>query len=173
MQKRTLFLDVDGVLHPFSATSFFHAPCMSALRQVVQQTGASIVLSSSWQATPTSLGTVNAALQANGIPPCVSTTVEPSATGRSRPATSENGRAKEILAWVAAHPDACSGGWVAVDDMGLACRLPTDNFVLLGGPDASVPPLPPPPSKPGGFNSIVTRGEMQRDMMRAAMAATS
>ena len=181
--RRVLFLDVDGVLHPFSSTSFFHAPCMSALRQIVQQTGAAIVLSSSWQGTPAALAQVNAALERNGIPVCIDTTVS-----NGRAATLPANRAGEIKSWVEAHAQQCLGGYVVVDDMDLHAFLPPGTFVrtedevglteadamraiqLLGGPDKSLPPLPPPPRKPGGFNVLVTRGEMQREMMRAAMA---
>ena len=40
---KAVFLDVDGVLHPFSATSFFHAPCMRALRTIIENVDPRIV----------------------------------------------------------------------------------------------------------------------------------
>ena len=126
---------------------------------------------------------VNSALIQNGIPQCVGKTVASGA-----PSGEDDGRAREITTFVANHPELCARGWVALDDMALGALLPPGKFVrtepeagltaanatkaieLLGGPDASAPPLPPIPSKPGGFNVLVTRGEMQRDAMRAAMA---
>eukprot|EP00966_Prymnesium_polylepis_P163056 3768536-Prymnesium_polylepis.1 len=161
---------------------------MTALRSVVGQTGASIILSSSWQGTPGSRAQVDAALQANGIPCCIGQTVEPNAAGAARVGTGEETCASEIKRWAVKHPEQCSGGWVAIDDLDLTRFLPPKSFVRtqaeegltqdgakcavesLGGPDTSLPPLPPPPQKPGGFNILVTRGEMQRDMIRAAMA---
>ena len=128
---------------------------------------------------------VNAALQTNGLPTVVDKTLPSGAT-----ATSEEGRAREIARWVETHADKCSGGWVVLDDMDVRPHLPPGHVVrtraesgltdrdaewavkLLGGPDKSLPPLPPPPKKPGAFNVIVTRGERDRDMMRAAMAGT-
>ena len=187
-RKRVVFLDVDGVLHPFSASSLFHAPCMAALRTIIAQTGASIVLSSSWQATPQSLAQVNAALQMNGVPACSDKTVPTNAAGMAPAGAGESNRAREILDWVDGHSDACRDGWVALDDMDLLRFMPPDAFVrtqaesglteadareaiqILGGRDASLPPLAPAPAKPGGFNVLVTRGEMQREMMRAALA---
>lgn len=186
-KEKIIFLDVDGVVHPYSATSFFHAPCMTALRKIVEQTGASIVLSSSWQSVPTTCAQVNAALERNGLPICIDKTVETNARGISPTGAGEAARSSEIMRWVGAHPDLCAGGWVALDDMDLQAHLPAGRFVRteaeggltdanatlavshLGGSDASLLPLPPPPAKPG-FNIVVTRGEVQREMMRAAMA---
>ena len=184
---KAVFLDVDGVLHPLGAASFFHAPCMSALRSIVEQTGAALVLSSSWQSSRQSAELVDAALRMNGLPPCVDQTVAPDARGRASPSGEEAGRADEIRRYVEAHPERCAGGWVAVDDTDLNLAghfvrtdassglTPADADAairVLGGPDARAPPLPPPPPKPGGFNVLVTRGEVQREMMRAALAET-
>ena len=76
---------------------------------------------------------------------------------------------------------------MALDDMELQPHLPAGSCVrteaesglteedarhavrLLGGPDPSLPPLPDAPKSPGAFNVLVTRGEMQREMMRAAL----
>ena len=141
------------------------------------------VVCGKWGRSPAALAQVNAALERNGIPVCIDTTVS-----NGRAATLPANRAGEIKSWVEAHAQQCSGGYVVVDDMDLHAFLPPGTFVrtedevglteadamraiqLLGGPDKSLPPLPPPPRKPGGFNVLVTRGEMQREMMRAAMA---
>ena len=124
-----VFLDVDGVLHPFSAVSLFHAPCMAALRSVIEQTGASIILSSSWQGTASSRGQLDSALQANGIPSCVGRTCADSKTGAS-----ETCRAAEIKRWVSLHPELCADGWVAIDDLDLQRFLP-DRFVRTSAED--------------------------------------
>ena len=51
--QRVILLDVDGVLHPFENDGKrFQLPNMEALALIVQATGASIVLSSSWQCIP-------------------------------------------------------------------------------------------------------------------------
>ena len=183
--SKVIFLDVDGVLHPFTANSFFQANCLAALRRIVGETGAAIVLSSSWQSSEASLAMVNRALRTNGLPTVVDKTLPSGAT-----ATSEEGRAREIARWVETHADQCSGGWVVLDDMDVQPHLPAGHVVrtraesgltdrdaelaveLLGGPDKSLPPLPSPPKKPGALNVSVTRGERDRDMMRAAMAGT-
>ena len=182
--RKVVFLDVDGVLHPLSADSFFHAPCMAAMRAIVGQSGAAIVLSSSWQAHPACRAQVDVALRANGLPPCADCT----RSHGGRTASGARGRADEIREWVAAHRERCAGGWVALDDLDLSPHLPADAFVhteaeaglteadarraveLLGGPDATLPPLPSPPRSGTGFNVIVTRGEIQRELMRSAMA---
>lgn len=155
---------------------------MTALRKIIEQTGAKIVCSSSWRTTSASLATLNSALAQNGLPICVDKTAV------SHNGTPERCRAEEIRAWVAQNHWRCADGWVALDDMDLRERLPASSFVRtraeagltdydataavnkLGGPDPSLPPLPPPPRGGSGFNVIVTRGEMQRDAMRAAMA---
>jgi hypothetical protein len=161
------------------------------LRRIVEQTGASIVLSSSWQATPHQRRQVDSALQANGIPSTASQTVEipnPRPSSIVRVGKTDTYRAGEIKAWIKRHVQECAAGWVALDDLDLQHFLPTGRFVrmeaeagltdrdaeaaiqLLGGPDPAAPPLPPPPHNPGGFNLLVSRGEMQREMLRAALA---
>ena len=156
--ERVVILDVDGVLHPFSSESGFTAPCMRALRSIVEQTGASIVLSSSWQGLPSTVAKVNAALEANGLPHIVAQTVTPNAAGYARTGSDAKSRAREISRWVQANTEMCAGGWIAIDDMHLQRLLPGGNFVrteadigltdanawsavmMLGGPTCLPPP---------------------------------
>jgi hypothetical protein len=56
MTRKQLFLDVDGVLHPFhgahareSDVTIFHRDCMNRLKRIVEETDCEIVLSSSWR----------------------------------------------------------------------------------------------------------------------------
>jgi len=164
LNGRIIFLDVDGVLHPTHGQLFFVAKSMQCLRQIVEQTGAAIVLSSFWQATPAGRMQVNEALKRWGLPPVIAYTVG------STPGSGNMRRALEIAAWVKKQPQLCTRGWVALDDLDLTIVggppaflpiLPPGHFVrtndavgltpasvaaavkLLGGPDASVPPLPP------------------------------
>ena len=147
---------------------------------MIAQTGASLVLSSSWQSVPTGFVQVNTLLEEHGIPACVGQTVENGSTGLGA-----QRRATEISQWVASHEKLCSGGWVAIDDLDLGRFLPAANFVrteaevgltdeharqaieLLGGPDATLPSLPSAPKKPAGFKFLITRDELQRELLRA------
>ena len=120
-----IFLDVDGVLHPFASLDHFARPCMEALATVVASSGASLVLSSSWQATPAMTSLVNEELERHGMPACVDRTAPP---GRS-PSSSVAGRCTEIRRWLAAHPEVES--WVALDDLPLDAL--GDRFVHVDG----------------------------------------
>ena len=54
-KKRIVFLDVDGVLHPFhghipeNQITTFHRACMMELERIITETDAEIVLSTSWR----------------------------------------------------------------------------------------------------------------------------
>eukprot|EP00928_Gymnodinium_smaydae_P089351 TRINITY_DN73329_c0_g1_i1.p1 TRINITY_DN73329_c0_g1~~TRINITY_DN73329_c0_g1_i1.p1 ORF type:complete len:325 (-),score=83.72 TRINITY_DN73329_c0_g1_i1:93-1001(-) len=101
-----LFLDVDGVLHPTTAKhprQQFLSSCMSLLREVLDATGASIVLSTAWRLHPDARRELGAKLAEHGLPPFVSRT----------PSLAQFHRAKEILAWVKKHKPLT---WVSVDD---------------------------------------------------------
>eukprot|EP00966_Prymnesium_polylepis_P053820 1243910-Prymnesium_polylepis.1 len=183
--NKVVFLDIDGVLHPVSAAHCFHDSCMGALRTIVEPTGASIVLSSSWQVTPALRAHADAALQASGIPSCIGQTVHPTGDGEvARVGSGNDFRVAEIWRWMVAHPTECRDGWVALDDLDL--NLPSQNFVrtsaergltdadaqkavrLLGGPDHSVPKLPPPRARAG---EPLTKGEVLRAMINGAATA--
>lgn len=112
-----LFLDVDGVLHhaqPRSQAQMFRKQCMDLLREVLEETGAKIVLSTSWRLTENGRATVAAELAKNGCPQFVSRT----------PSLAQFQRPKEILAWVTKYEPKA---WVAVDDW------PLHTEPLMGG----------------------------------------
>jgi hypothetical protein len=111
--RKVVFLDVDGVLHPFAGSEHFVPSAMRALAELIAATGASIVLSSSWQATPEMMGLVDAEFARYAIAACAGRTV-PGAP----PSTTVAGRVREIQRWLAVHPDAVDS-WVALDDLAL------------------------------------------------------
>jgi len=101
-----LFLDVDGVLHPPNPKHerlMFRASCMELLRDVLQQSGAHIVLSTTWRLSEEGRTALAAKLTEHGCPLFVSRT----------PSIAQFQRPKEILAWVAKYQPQT---WVAVDD---------------------------------------------------------
>eukprot|EP00747_Dinoflagellata_sp_TGD_P166267 gnl/TRDRNA2_/TRDRNA2_188806_c0_seq1.p1 gnl/TRDRNA2_/TRDRNA2_188806_c0~~gnl/TRDRNA2_/TRDRNA2_188806_c0_seq1.p1 ORF type:complete len:270 (-),score=34.57 gnl/TRDRNA2_/TRDRNA2_188806_c0_seq1:133-942(-) len=104
--QAVIFLDVDGVLHPTTAShprQQFQAGCMNLLREVVTATGASIVLSTAWRLDPMARRIVGEKLQEHGLPPFVSRT----------PNIHMFNRAREVLTWVRKRRPLA---WVAVDD---------------------------------------------------------
>ena len=143
------------------------------------------MLSSSWRTTSTLQAQVNSVLERNGLPYCIGATCTSNASGV------EANRAREIMLWVESHAAACADGYVVLDDMDLSQHLPEAGarFVrtdaasglteadallavrLLGGPEENMPTLLP-PTKPGAFNILVTRSELERDAIRAAMAGS-
>lgn len=101
-----LFLDVDGVLHPPNPKVdrlFFRKSCMELLRDVLLESGAKIVLSTTWRLHEEGRSALAAKLSEYGIPLFVSRT----------PSIAQFQRPKEILAWVAKNRPRT---WVAVDD---------------------------------------------------------
>jgi len=106
--ERIVFLDVDGVLHPYHArqSQMFRKDCMQRLKKIIDATGAKIVLSTSWRRTPQGKAAVNQQLRSHGIPTCVDIT---------RIRHNEYLRHEEILHWIANHPGTTQ--WVAIDDL--------------------------------------------------------
>eukprot|EP00438_Fugacium_kawagutii_P027290 Skav230168 [mRNA] locus=scaffold996:194058:198067:- [translate_table: standard] len=93
-EHKIIFLDVDGVLHAANyAKVSFAKPCMQALAYIQKETGAEIVLSSTWRLWEGGTGrdAVDKALKRFGIPKCVGQT--PDLKGNA-------GRAEEIRAYV-------------------------------------------------------------------------
>ncbi|CAE7445168.1 unnamed protein product [Symbiodinium natans] len=119
-QRRLLFLDVDGVLHPLQVrvleqtqkvdmSHCFQRTCMQELRRVVLATGAQIILSSSWRKFEKTRDLLNENLAKYGLSFREWTTV---AGGEGNDA-----RVDQILAFVTT-----SGvdSWAVVDDEDLA-----------------------------------------------------
>ena len=166
MPPPIVFLDVDGVLHSaVGDNGLFFPQCMSALRTIIEATGAVIVLSSAWQAHEQGRADLVSVLTRWGLPIPVAMTVNGSVPG-----TGEERRAREISSWVRAHGQICRR-WVALDDLPLETvatppafvpLVAPSNFVrtndqsgltpadahraiaLLGGRDPGAPKLPPP-----------------------------
>lgn len=95
----------------------FNSACMEQLARCVSQSGASIVLSSTWRETPPQRRAVDAQLVRYGMATSVASTC-------TLPLVAGGGRSAEILAWVEAHRPR---RWVALDDTEL--RLPDGHFV--------------------------------------------
>lgn len=138
-RTRVIFLDIDGVLLPAGSleTIFidgaampvrarlvdhdFNAAAMANLRNIVQQTGASIVLSSEWRRTEAMKDSIGIALRSKGLPQLRSSTP----VLKPRPALVEASvdpgiiwcerRAREIGMWLKANPEVKA--WVALDDL--------------------------------------------------------
>lgn len=123
-----MFLDVDGVLHPSrGAEKSFHPECMEALARIIRETGAEVVLSSSWRHWPSGAGrrAVDAALARHGLAGTIGETPcgEEVAARNFKPTA---GRAGEIREWlrVNALPSAAgSPSWVVLDDMDMSYDL--------------------------------------------------
>ena len=62
---KVIFLDVDGVLHPYHSrpNQQFRAHCMRRLKAIIDTTGAKIVLSTSWRRTARATAAVNLQLK--------------------------------------------------------------------------------------------------------------
>ncbi|CAE8712263.1 unnamed protein product [Polarella glacialis] len=136
-RSRVIFLDVDGVLLPTGALetivvdgvtmpsrdsvkeSDFAVQALGSLRDIVQQTGATIVLSSEWRRGEALRSSIGAVLKSQEIPgfrdftPIFSPRPE---LQKVNPiyAWCER-RAREIGKWLKDHPDVTA--WVALDDL--------------------------------------------------------
>eukprot|EP00397_Hematodinium_sp_SG-2012_P036307 GEMP01039180.1.p1 GENE.GEMP01039180.1~~GEMP01039180.1.p1 ORF type:complete len:364 (-),score=63.65 GEMP01039180.1:830-1921(-) len=139
--NRCIFLDIDGVLRPLQGSTFnvstitidgisiplagcgsdFLASAMTALRFIIQETGAQLVLSSEWRRHPTLKDGVEEALQLAHLPALVGETttevLREMGTGDPLYSFAER-RVKEIGAYLRDNPTINS--WVAIDDIDLA-----------------------------------------------------
>jgi len=140
-KTRVIFLDVDGVLLPTGTVevitidgvtmpkrdvikeSDFSVTALGSLRSIVQETGATIVLSSEWRRTEVMRNAFGIALRSNGLPQIRSFTTT---AFKQRPeilkahvtiAFAER-RAREIGEWLKRNPDVKT--WVAIDDVDLS-----------------------------------------------------
>lgn len=135
---KVIFLDVDGVLRPLTAGGFrammvdgewalraetadFISAAMLALRHIVEQTGAIMVLSSEWRRDQPMRDGVDNILREYDMPPCATWTP----TDLTRDMGTENPfkafterRAREISQWVSTNPQIKQ--WVVLDDINMA-----------------------------------------------------
>ncbi|CAE7260801.1 GOR, partial [Symbiodinium sp. KB8] len=136
-KSRVIFLDVDGVILPAGSIdmivvdgvtlpakshvkeSDFSAQAMGSLRAIVQQTGATIVLSSEWRRGEDLKSSINAVLKSQDIPYIRDSTP----IFHPRPEIQKvnaiyawcERRAREIGKWLKDHPEVTA--WVALDDL--------------------------------------------------------
>ena len=118
-----IFLDVDGVLHPFhhhqAHSTTFNRDCMERLAEIVISTDAELVLSSSWRNFANTRGRLTANLAEYEM--SYSRWIEPdSVASVSSPS---GGKLAKILAFVQAHHPT---EWVVLDD---------EDLVTLSGAD--------------------------------------
>lgn len=135
---KVVFLDVDGVLRPLTAGGFrammvdgewalraetadFISASLLALRHIIENTGATIVLSSEWRRDLPMREGVDNILQEYEMRPCSSWTP----TDLDRDMGTENPfkafterRAREISKWVNGNPQVKQ--WVVIDDINMA-----------------------------------------------------
>jgi hypothetical protein len=111
--RKIIFLDVDGVLSPFGERAFVPR-CMNELQRIVKDTGADIVLSSTWRTSPYTLKAVNEKLASVSLRPCVDCTPQLDGFGAG------DTRVMEILDWLKHSTNIRA--WIAIDDMNLAWK---------------------------------------------------
>ena len=130
--RRVVFLDVDGVLHPFEETTaslHFNPACMARVARICSSCPGvcDVILSSSWRAIPHSTKRVQKALAAVGVTMAGATGRKPKR--RRMPATS---RCRCILEWLDAPEradEAAIAAWVVLDDLALADPRIVPHFV--------------------------------------------
>jgi hypothetical protein len=160
--SRVIFLDVDGVLRPAapggSSTVFvdgemvpwvgggsdFLSSSMRALKWLVDETGARIVLSTEWRRHEALFNSVNQKLQEHGMPVCREGSDTTPLHGPLNMAADHEGlmkqfavrRVLEIDEWLSYHKEVTH--WTAIDDIDLRmCKDPpkrcenlVHNFIL-------------------------------------------
>eukprot|EP00933_Yihiella_yeosuensis_P083555 TRINITY_DN97797_c0_g1_i1.p1 TRINITY_DN97797_c0_g1~~TRINITY_DN97797_c0_g1_i1.p1 ORF type:complete len:316 (+),score=81.08 TRINITY_DN97797_c0_g1_i1:173-1120(+) len=137
-KEKVIFLDVDGVLRPLTAGGFrsmmvdgewalraetadFISSALLAVRHIVEQTGAIIVLSSEWRRDAPMREGVDNILKEYDMRPCSTWTptdlVRDMGTENPFKAFTER-RAREISTWIHANPQVKQ--WVVIDDINMA-----------------------------------------------------
>jgi len=123
--KRIVFLDIDGVLHPAhtdTQAQRFTVVRMALLRELLDLSGARVVLSTGWRLKRHNFDTVNAHLKMHEIQPVLGRT-------EHMPGSS---RADEILRWVDAwDPEE----WIIIDDMDLSAEPRFRDHFVRTDPD--------------------------------------
>lgn len=135
---RIVFLDVDGVLHPADTPSLvsgaeascvasedlFLESCMQRLRRIALESGAAIVLSSSWRLEPEGLREVARRLGQWGMQIYDATPLDSSMGSLSR--------AEEIVCWLREHRENVKA-FVVLDDLDLTDSLGPSACVVVDG----------------------------------------
>lgn len=126
--RPVIFLDVDGVLHPFPSikhgeeTTTFHRTCMENLQKIISRTDSEIVLSSSWRNFASTRGILQANLGQFGMR--FERWIEPDS--HSKPIGS-NQKLEKILQFVQSHN---LQDWVVLDD--------EDLITIANVPESSI-----------------------------------
>eukprot|EP00747_Dinoflagellata_sp_TGD_P080433 gnl/TRDRNA2_/TRDRNA2_160890_c0_seq1.p1 gnl/TRDRNA2_/TRDRNA2_160890_c0~~gnl/TRDRNA2_/TRDRNA2_160890_c0_seq1.p1 ORF type:complete len:191 (-),score=34.22 gnl/TRDRNA2_/TRDRNA2_160890_c0_seq1:201-746(-) len=123
---RTVFLDIDGVLHAadaYPAGELFLPDCVERLKRIIYEGRASVVLSSSWRLEEKSLAEAKSHLAVCSI--CIHD-VTPSRIGTGR------SRAAEIAAWIRMHRDEVES-FVVLDDLDLSEDLGCERCIAVDG----------------------------------------
>lgn len=150
-RTKVIFLDVDGVLLPTGSVetivvdgvamptrdsvreSDFATQALGSLRSIVQQTGATIVLSSEWRRTGSLKSSIGAVLRSQDIPALRDSTpifhAKPELQIHSPVLAWVERRAREIGQWLKDHPEVTA--WAALDDLNFAWA---DNVRAAGTP---------------------------------------
>ncbi|KEG14164.1 hypothetical protein DQ04_00591050 [Trypanosoma grayi] len=115
---KIVFLDCDGVVSPLCG-KLFAAKQMDLLRHILTETGAKIVLSSSWRMTEFGRSEVATQLVKHHMPTFISCT----------PFFPDKPRSVEILSWVDANKERYNVvNFVALDDINLPATAPNREF---------------------------------------------
>lgn len=102
-------MDVDGVLHPDSGQIIFFEQSCLLMARIVQVTGASVVVSSTWRKYPDKMEKLGRIFDALGLAPIHDVTPDFAGGFLVRDA--------EICDWLDRHPDVSR--WIAIDDFNL------------------------------------------------------
>eukprot|EP00188_Purpureofilum_apyrenoidigerum_P000670 Plantae.Rhodophyta-Purpureofilum_apyrenoidigerum.ctg13082.p1 GENE.Plantae.Rhodophyta-Purpureofilum_apyrenoidigerum.ctg13082~~Plantae.Rhodophyta-Purpureofilum_apyrenoidigerum.ctg13082.p1 ORF type:complete len:201 (+),score=36.77 Plantae.Rhodophyta-Purpureofilum_apyrenoidigerum.ctg13082:192-794(+) len=110
LPRKIIFLDIDGVLHAYNcAGALFNSMQLGVLKEIVDTTGAEIVLTSNWRRTRAGIKEVEYHLRAFEMK-IYSKTID-------LHRNSAKARAEEIYMWLKQHPEVDS--WVVLDDLNL------------------------------------------------------
>lgn len=118
-KTKIVFLDCDGVVSPLSGGKLFDPAKMAILKQIIDATGAKIVLSTSWRATDFGRKEVGKHLVINSLPMFIDIT----------PEFHQRSRSQEILDWLSRHEERLDiVNFVALDDINLPSVAPDRVF---------------------------------------------
>jgi len=117
-----VFLDIDGVLHPWQSNTLFHSECCLCLQKIINYSGAAMVLSSTWRKIPTQYSMIQELMGLLELQPLIGHTEDLGEGADSRGA--------EILEWLSRHPRVRQ--WIAIDDMDLTSSCTPYGHCLRG-----------------------------------------